>query len=79
METVDFNIPTLSCGACSDKIQENVQELKGVTNSSVDLKSQQLKVEYNPSDISPENKNIYPKWAMKFCNFYYLRIKVQKI
>ena len=54
METVDFNIPTLSCGACSDKIQENVQELKGVTNSSVDLKIQQLKVEYNPSDISPE-------------------------
>ncbi|AUG56028.1 heavy-metal-associated domain-containing protein [Acetivibrio saccincola] len=54
METVAFNVPTLSCGACSDKIQENVKGIKGVTNSSVDLKSQQLKVEYNPSDISPE-------------------------
>lgn len=54
METVTFNVPTLSCGACSDKIQENVREIKGVTNSSIDLKSQQLKVEYNPSDISPE-------------------------
>lgn len=54
METVAFNVPTLSCDACSDKIQKNVKGLKGVTNSSVDLKSQQLKVEYNPSDISPE-------------------------
>ena len=54
METVAFNVPTLSCSACSDKIQENVREIKGIANSSVDLKSQQLKVEYNPSDISPE-------------------------
>lgn len=54
MKTDAFNVPTLSCSACSNKIQEGVRQIKGITNSSVDLKSQQLKVEYNPSDISPE-------------------------
>ncbi|MDQ2086048.1 heavy metal-associated domain-containing protein [Herbivorax sp. ANBcel31] len=54
MESTVFNVPTLSCSACSDKIQESVREIKGIGDLSVDLKSQQLKVEYNPSDINPD-------------------------
>lgn len=52
METATFNVPSISCSACSSKIEENVRELKGITNVYSDLKSQQIKVEYNPSDIS---------------------------
>ncbi|GAE88560.1 heavy-metal-associated domain-containing protein [Acetivibrio straminisolvens] len=54
METATFNVPSISCSACSSKIEENVRELKGITNVYSDLKSQQIKVEYNPSDISPQ-------------------------
>jgi len=30
------------------------KRLKGITNVYSDLKSQQIKVEYNPSEISPQ-------------------------
>ncbi|ODM27193.1 heavy-metal-associated domain-containing protein [Acetivibrio mesophilus] len=54
METAIFNVPSISCSACSSKIEENVRELKGIGNVYSDLKSQQVKIEYNPSDISPQ-------------------------
>jgi len=54
MEIATFNVPSVSCSACSSKIEENVRELKGITNVYSDLKSQQIKVEYNPSEISPQ-------------------------
>lgn len=54
METASFNVPSISCSACSSKIEENVKELKGIGNVSSDLKSQQVIIEYNPSDISPQ-------------------------
>jgi len=47
MEIATFNVPSVSCSACSSKIEENVRELKGITNVYSDLKSQQIKVEYN--------------------------------
>ncbi|TYQ14813.1 UNVERIFIED_CONTAM: Cu+-exporting ATPase [Acetivibrio alkalicellulosi] len=55
METTVFNVPTISCSACSSKIQEGVKEIKGITNVSVDLKSQQLKVDYIPEEIKPHD------------------------
>lgn len=54
METTTFNVPTLSCSACSRKIEESVKELKGIVNVSSDLKSQHINVDYNPSDITPQ-------------------------
>jgi Cu+-exporting ATPase len=61
METANFNIPSISCSACSGKIKEGIKSIKGVGNISIDLKSQNLTVEYNPSDIKPHDikKHIY--------------------
>lgn len=55
MQTTTFNIPSISCSACSSKIQEGVKSLIGVENVSVDLKSQQVKVDYNPETIMPKD------------------------
>lgn len=54
METAAFNVPSISCSACSSKIEESVKDMRGIQNVSSDLKSQQIKVDYNPSDITPE-------------------------
>lgn len=55
MQTTTFNIPSISCSACSSKIQEGVKSLTGVENVAVDLKSQQVKVDYNPENIMPKD------------------------
>lgn len=59
METATFNIPSISCSACSSKIQESVKSLKGVTNVSIDLKSQQVNIDYNPNNIMPQEIKKY--------------------
>ncbi|HOQ00129.1 MAG TPA: heavy metal-associated domain-containing protein [Acetivibrio clariflavus] len=59
METATFNIPSISCSACSNKIQESVKTLKGVKNVSVDLKSQQVNIDYNPDNIGPQEIKKY--------------------
>jgi len=55
METTNFNVPSISCSACSCKIQEGLKSMKGVGNVSVDLKTQAVTVEYNPDDIKPQD------------------------
>ncbi len=55
MQKVDLNIPSLSCSACSKKVVEGLKSIKGVNNVSADLKSQVVTVEYNPSDIQPQD------------------------
>ncbi len=58
METVSFNIPSISCSACSRKIQEEIKSLQGIENVSVDLKTQSVNVDYDPGSInSQEIKN----------------------
>jgi len=59
METATFNVPSISCSACSSKIQESVKSLKGVENVSVDLKSQQVNIDYNPDNIKPQEIKNY--------------------
>ncbi len=54
MKTATFNIPSISCSACSNKIQESVKNLSGIQNVAIDLKSQQVKVDYNPDSIMPQ-------------------------
>lgn len=53
METINFSVPSISCGVCSDKIQAGLKELQGIGNASVDLKTKSVNVEYNPVEIKP--------------------------
>jgi len=54
METVTFNIPSISCSSCSGKIQEEIKALEGVDNITADLKSQSISIEYDPSIVQPQ-------------------------
>lgn len=54
METISFNVPSISCSNCSGKIQDAVSTLEGVNNVKVDLKTQTVHVEYNPDNIDPQ-------------------------
>ncbi|MDP4182975.1 MAG: heavy metal-associated domain-containing protein [Bacillota bacterium] len=51
METVNLNIPSLSCSSCSNKITEGIKTLKGVSNVNADIKSQMVTIDYNPDII----------------------------
>ncbi len=55
METVNFNVPSLSCSACTGKITEDLKVLKGIKNVDTDLKSQMVKIDYNPDEIKPQD------------------------
>lgn len=53
MDKATFNVPSISCSICSNKIKEGVKTLQGVEDISVDLKSQVVNVEYNPQQVQP--------------------------
>jgi len=55
MEKVSFNVPSISCSNCSNKIQDGIKSISGVGSISIDLKSQTVEVEYNPSDVQPKD------------------------
>jgi copper chaperone len=55
METTTFNVPSISCNACSNKIQEGLKDMQGIGNVLVDLKSKTVNVEFNPSLIQPRD------------------------
>jgi copper chaperone len=55
MQTTSFSVPSIACSACSSKIEQGVKGLKGVSDVSIDLKSQLVKVDYNPSEVSPQH------------------------
>lgn len=55
METVSFNVPSITCSVCSGKIREGLSNLKGVENVAMDLKSQTVKVDFNPDEINPQD------------------------
>jgi len=54
METVSFNVPSITCSNCSNKIQDTLSSLQGVNNVAIDLKTQSVQVEYNPDRINPQ-------------------------
>ena len=54
MENVSFNVPTISCSMCSNKIKEGVNNVEGVGNVDVDLKQQTVNIEYDTGQVSPE-------------------------
>lgn len=51
METTTFNVPSLSCSVCSNKILNEIKSMKGIGNVEVDLKTQTVRVEYDPNGI----------------------------
>jgi copper chaperone len=55
METTTFTVPSISCNVCSNKIQDGLKTLNGIGNVSVDLKSKAVSVEYNSSDVQPQD------------------------
>ncbi|HHW00915.1 MAG TPA: heavy-metal-associated domain-containing protein [Clostridiaceae bacterium] len=54
METVTFNVPSITCSNCSNKIQSALGSMQGVNNVAIDLKTQSVQVEYNPDTINPQ-------------------------
>lgn len=54
METT-FNIPSITCSNCSNRIKSELEGINGVEGIELDLKSQALKVEYNPALIQPND------------------------
>lgn len=54
METTSFNVPSILCNVCSNKIQEGIKTLNGISGVSVDLKTKMVSVDFNPEDIQPQ-------------------------
>ncbi len=52
METTRFNVPSLSCSICQGKLHQGIGSMNGVSNVEFDLKTQTVKVDYNPSNVS---------------------------
>ena len=53
MSITSFNVPSITCSVCSNKIQGGLKDLDGINNVSVDLKTKFVSVDYNPSQIQP--------------------------
>lgn len=58
MEKATFNVPSISCSICSGKIKSGLQEVSGISDIGVDLKSQAVNVEYDPKLVSPSDIRI---------------------
>lgn len=54
MKKISFNIPSLGCSECSEKIRDTIKSVSGVESLTVNLKSQQLDIEYDSSVIDPD-------------------------
>lgn len=55
METTSFNVPSISCNVCSNKIQDGLKTINGIGDVSVDLKTKMVNVQYNPGEIQPQD------------------------
>ncbi len=55
METTEFNVPSIACSICSGKIQGELKGMNGIETVNIDLKSQQVKVAYNPEEVKPQD------------------------
>lgn len=51
MQTVTLNTPTANCGSCRAHIQEIMEDVKGVTQAELDVRSRQTTVEFDPDVI----------------------------
>jgi len=53
METT-FTVPSISCSICSNRIKTELGAMKGIENIDVDLKTQTVKVAYDPAQHEPK-------------------------
>jgi len=51
MQTVTINVPSVSCSICAGKIKDSLSNMNGIQKVDLDLKSQMLKVGFNPEVI----------------------------
>lgn len=52
METITLTAPDISCEHCRTAIEREVGTLTGVQSCSVDIPTQQVAVQYDPSTVS---------------------------
>ncbi len=50
---VTFNVPSVSCSICSDKIRSGLQGKPGIESIDIDLKSQAVTIAYDPERQQP--------------------------
>ncbi len=54
MKTIRFQLETLTCPSCIDRIEEVLNKESGVEEAKVLFNSSKVKVKYNSEVISPE-------------------------
>jgi len=54
MEVV-FTVPTITCSVCSGRISSELGRLEGVSGVDIDLKTQSVKVSYDPGLQKPQD------------------------
>ena len=58
MEKASFNIPSISCSICSGRIKEGLKDMSGIHSVDVDMKSQAVNIDYDPSAVTPSQIRI---------------------
>lgn len=51
METVTLNTPSATCGSCRAHIREVMEDVAGVTDADLDVRTRRTTVTYEPSII----------------------------
>jgi copper chaperone CopZ len=51
METITLSVPSVHCHACKLNIEEALEELAGVDDSSVDLATRSVTLTYDPDAV----------------------------
>ena len=54
METI-FSVPSITCSVCSGRIKNELGRMDGISGIDIDLKSQAVKVSYDPEQCSPRD------------------------
>jgi copper chaperone CopZ len=54
METITLNTPTATCGSCRARIREVMEEVTGVTDADLDVRTRQTTVVYDPAVIDQD-------------------------
>jgi len=50
-----FTVPSISCSICSNRIKSELGSMHGIDGVDVDLKSQTVKVSYDPALQQPRD------------------------
>ena len=49
------SIEGMTCAACSRRIEKQIGKMEGVSEASVNLTTEQLSVQYDPSEVAPHD------------------------